>query len=137
MMYRINAFVKKMIAFSYCFICFILIHCVSSYDTSDYKPNDQQCSTKIREGINLSCDGLFDEAELVFASELDSNVYSDVSAALHSLGNIAAIKGNLLLSGLYHVKAKQKDPNSQPPLGKKYLMKYCAYCMCLMKLHNM
>lgn len=69
--------------------------------------------------ISLSCDANFDQAELLFASIPQNSPH--YSASLHSLGNIAALKGNLLMSGMYHNLAKRHDPHEQPPLALMYI----------------
>ena len=77
---------------------------------------------KFLSALNLSCDTKFDQAERLFAFLPQESPH--YSASLHSLGNIAALKGNLLLSGMYHKLAKLRDPNEQPPLAIMYQEKH-------------
>ena len=75
----------------------------------------------IQKAVELSCEGDFNEAVALFKSiDTRSNHYA---AALHSLGNIAAISGDLANAGTYHEQAKQHDPGSLPPLAVMHMEK--------------
>ncbi|GMH85826.1 hypothetical protein TL16_g10353 [Triparma laevis f. inornata] len=72
--------------------------------------------------LTQSCLANFPLATSLFLS-ITSSPTSSVSLkakSYHSLGNIAAIKGDLLLSGYYHVKGKEEDSRSLPPLAVMY-----------------
>jgi len=69
--------------------------------------------------LALSCEGNFDEAEHFFVSIPQESPH--YAASVHSMGNLATIKGNLILSGMYHSIAKMHDPQAKPPLALMYL----------------
>mmetsp|Transcript_22324 Transcript_22324/g.34236 ORF Transcript_22324/g.34236 Transcript_22324/m.34236 type:complete len:678 (+) Transcript_22324:1039-3072(+) len=70
-------------------------------------------------GLELSCEGLLDQAKEKFLTITKNSKYYVKSQ--HCLGNIAAIQADFVLSGLYHGVAKAFDPAVQPPLAVMYM----------------